>query len=102
MRPEEFLPASDGLEDLGLNGGVDILGHEQARDLEEELLGGYLTVECKFAAIGEVFEEVEAEKEDFPVLDTEAFGDAVDGVFGPAWRLLYMSTREFMMSRMLL
>lgn len=28
MRPEQFFPASDGLEYLGLHAGIDILGHE--------------------------------------------------------------------------
>jgi hypothetical protein len=83
-----------------VHSGLDVLTHEQSGNLEQKLLGGDLAVECEFAAVGEVLEQIEAVVEYSLVLDAESLGDAVEGVLGPAWGGGYMSTLEFIMSRM--
>lgn len=51
-----------------------------------------MRVERKFALVGEKLEKVEAVEQYFFLLDGQPFGDGVDGVFGPEWDNLYIST----------
>lgn len=82
VRTEQFFPDFHGLQYLYLDTWIQILRHEQPRYFEEELLGGDLGVERKFAAEGEVLEEVEAEEENLFAFDAEPLRDCVDGVLG--------------------
>ena len=101
MRPEQLLPAPYSLKNLVVHSGLEFLIHQQPRDLEQKFLGRDLTEECKLTPVGEVLHEIEAIIEHLFVLEAEAFGDSIDGMFGPADnKSRYMSTRELMRSRM--
>jgi hypothetical protein len=99
MWSKQFFPTLYSLKNLCLDSRFKSLTHEDAGYFKEELFSGDLRVKGQLAAVGEIFEEVEAVEENFGVADGETFRNCVEGMFGPEWKRKYMSTREFMISR---